>query len=148
MRELTIIRDAWHDPSAGAHEKIKLAAPRATLAKRRWRGTAENGREFGFDLVHALGPGTLFHAEGDVHYYLAQEPEELLEISLGSPEQSARVGWALGNLHFPVQVLGHAVRVSNDIAVRQFLEREHIAYAKIIDVFLPLAGEISRHHHD
>ena len=33
---------------------VILTADRATLAKRRWRGVAQDGREFGFDLDHVL----------------------------------------------------------------------------------------------
>ncbi len=127
---------------------VKLTAARATLAKRRWRGTAEDGREFGFDLVHALGPGVVFHVEGEAAYCLAQEAEAVLEIPIASPEDGAKIGWSLGNLHFPVQVVANSVRVPDDSAVRQFLDREQIVYAKISAVFLPVVAEASHHHHD
>ncbi len=149
MNELTIIHQAIHDHSPTAHRVVKLTASRSTLAKRRWRGTAEDGREFGFDLDHALAAGTHFHTDGDTRYFLAQEPEDILEIPVISLEQGARLGWSLGNLHFPVQVLAESVRVPNDSAVCQFLQREHIGFTTIKDIFLPLAGDNHhRHSHE
>jgi len=145
MSELTIIRQALHDHSLGTPRLVKLIASRATLAKRRWRGLAEDGREFGFDLDHALEAGAHFHTEGDTSYYVAQEAEEVLEIPVVSLEQGARLGWSLGNLHFPVQVLSDKLRVPNDSAIRQFLEREHHAFSLAREVFLPLAAAP---HHD
>ena len=148
MNDLTIIRSAAHHHShKGHHAHVRLLADRATLAKRRWRGVAEDGREFGFDLEGALGHGAHFLTDGAKHYLLEQRPEEVLEISVSTVEEAARVAWNLGNLHFGVQVLPEAVRVAPDPAVLQFLAREGIAFKKVNGVFLPLnAG--GHHHHD
>jgi urease accessory protein len=147
MGELTIIRAAMRDqPPHGNH--VRLPVTRATLAKRRWRGRAEDGREFGFDLDKTLAHGSHFFAEGATHYVLEQQPEKVLEIPVGTPEQAARVAWNLGNLHFPVQVLTEAVRVTEDPAVLQFLAREEISFQRVICTFLPLSSGAPSHHHN
>jgi len=134
-------------PSQENHPPVRLLAPRTTLAKRRWRGAAEDGREFGFDLEKALRHGTLFFSDGVNHYVVEQTPEEVLEIPVATLAESARVAWNLGNLHFPVQVLAQAVRVVEDPAVLQFLSREHLSYQRITSVFLPLSAGAHHHSH-
>src|SRR4051794_5023561 len=42
--------------------RIALRVDRLTLAKRRWRATAEDGAEFGFDLAAPMADGTPVHA--------------------------------------------------------------------------------------
>ena len=66
-------------------------------------------------------------------------------------EQAAQVAWNLGNLHFGVQVLAGAVRVTEDPAVLQLLSREGISFKRVSCVFLPLSAgahhDHSHHHH-
>ena len=147
MTDLTIIRNAAKDQEVpGARQVVLLRADRATLAKRRWRGIAEDGREFGFDLDHALSHGSRFFADGARQYILEQTPEEVLEIPFDTAEQAARIAWNLGNLHFGVQITASAIRVQQDPAVLQFLAREGIAFRKVNCLFLPLSA--AHHHHD
>ncbi len=147
MAELTLIQDNPHPHGVvGPHHHILLRVDRATLAKRRWRGVAEDGKEFGFDLDEPINHGAHFFNVGDNYYTIEQTPEDVLEIGVTSLEQAARVGWSLGNLHFGVQVLEGAVRVTEDPAVLQFLSRENIAYKKVKCVFLPLSAGAHHHH--
>jgi urease accessory protein len=147
MTDLIIIRGVEYDPSAqGPDERVRLPASRATLAKRRWRGVAEDGKEFGFDLEEALTNGEQFFFDGTTGYVLEQTPEEVLEIPVATLEQAARVAWSLGNLHFGVQILPDAVRVAEDPAVRQFLAREGIAFERVNRVFLPLSASPQHAH--
>jgi urease accessory protein len=150
MSDLTIIRAASHRPlHQSGHVHVRLTASRATLAKRRWRGVAEDGREFGFDLDAPLHHGDHFLIEGQAHYLIEQEREEVLEIPVNSIEQAARVAWSLGNLHFGVQVLPQSVRVTPDPAVQQMLAREQISFQRVSCVFLPLSAGAHHHHaHD
>ena len=62
--------------------RVLLSVERATLAKRRWRGTALDGQEFGFDLQHPLADGDVFHVGHAAVYSVQQEPEPLLQIAL------------------------------------------------------------------
>ncbi len=148
MSSLTIIQNHLHPHGVyGPHHHIDLRVDRATLAKRRWRGAAVDGREFGFDLAEPIHHGAHFFADGDNYYVIEQEPEEVLEISVTAPEETARVGWSLGNLHFPVQVIEGAVRVQDDPAVLQLLQRQGIAFTRVRCVFLPLTAGAQAHHH-
>jgi urease accessory protein len=148
MSGLTIIQGESHSHGDhGSHHHIELRADRATLAKRRWRGQATDGREFGFDLAEPIHHGAHFFADGDHHYVIEQEPEEVLQILVATTEQAARVGWSLGNLHFAVQVLDNAVRVQPDSAVLQLLQREGRTFTRVTCVFLPLSAGAHGHHH-
>jgi urease accessory protein len=150
MAELILIRQALHASAPnGNHAHIRLPAARTTLAKRRWRGVAENGKEFGFDLGDPLHHDDTFYAEGPTRYVIQQTPEEVLEIPVPSAEQAARVAWSLGNLHFAIEVLPEAVRVPEDSAVLQLLARERLAFRRVTCLFLPLATGAHHHHgHD
>ena len=119
----------------------RIAVERLTLAKRRWRGVAEDGQEFGFDLESPLADGaTVFHS-ATAAYVLAQKYEPVLEVALGTDSPTAaRLGWMIGNLHFQIEVAGEIVRVTDDPAVRQLFEREHIAFTACKRVFHPLSG--------
>ncbi len=147
MSKLTIIHNSPHSHGVhGHHAHVLLRVDRATLAKRRWRGVAEDGREFGFDLEEPINHGAHFFALGETSYVIEQTPEEVLEISVATLEQAARVAWSLGNLHFGVQVLEGAVRVTEDPAVLQLLTREGIAFERVRCIFQPLSS--GGHHHE
>jgi len=101
---------------------------------------AEDGREFGFDLEKPLTDGAaVFLAES--LYVIAQKYEPVLEVSLASDAPgAAKMGWMIGNLHFPLEVDGSVVRVADDPALRQLFEREHIVFVACKRVFHPLSG--------
>ena len=71
---MTVIRAAIKSTGAGA--PTPLLIDRLTLAKRRWRATASDGREFGFDLEEPLHDGEAFHEESGAIYLI---------LELGSP---------------------------------------------------------------
>lgn len=124
---------------------IRIPVDRLTLAKRRWRGAAEDGVEFGFDLVKPLGDGVAVLVGESGVYVIAQKYEPVLEVALGADAPTAaRLGWLIGNLHFPLEVAGTTVRVAEDSALRQLFEREKIPFVACKRVFHPLAGG---HHH-
>ena len=121
-----------------ANEQIRLVVERRLFLKRRWRGVAEDGTEFGFDLASRLKSGCVIHQTEQADYVVIQEPEAVYQIALRSPDQAALVGWKIGNLHFPVEITADAVRVTQDVAVRQLLERENWPYVEATVVFNPL----------
>ncbi len=120
---------------------IRISVDRITLAKRRWRGAAEDGSDFGFDLETPLADGAcVFQSERTI-FVIAQRYEPVLEVALGSDAPaSARLGWIIGNLHFPLEVAGAVVRVADDPALRQLFERERIPFIACKRVFHPLSG--------
>lgn len=124
---------------------IRISVERLTLAKRRWRGVAEDGADFGFDLETPLADGACVFQNESANYFIAQKYEAVLEVALGiDAPASARLGWIIGNLHFPLEVAGAIVRVADDSALRQLFEREHIPFVACKRVFHPLSGG---HHH-
>src|SRR5688572_15164414 len=108
---------------------VRIPVDRLTLAKRRWRGVAEDGKEFGFDLERPLNDGAQVFISDTSVYVIAQKYEPVLEVALGSDASAAaRLGWIIGNLHFSLEVVGSLVRVADDPALRQLFERESISF--------------------
>lgn len=131
-----------------AKPRIELRVDRITLAKRRWRSSAEDGREFGFDMEQPIGDGAIFFESESAVYAIAQQPEDLYEINPVDPPRAARIGWMIGNLHFPIAIENGAVLAPADPAVRQLLEREHIQFAQVRKIFHPLKVAGHHHHHE
>ncbi|MDB6152406.1 MAG: urease accessory protein UreE [Chthoniobacteraceae bacterium] len=137
---MLLIHDHLHDWNPEL-PLIRLAADRNTLAKRRWRGLAEDGTEFGFDLEHPLVDGDVYHVSETAVYSVRQTPEPVLEVSLGEhPAAAARLGWMIGNLHFQIAIENGVVLAIDDPAIRQLLTREHIEFKPAIRVFRALGG--------
>ena len=128
--------------------RIALRVDRLTLAKRRWRAAAEDGREFGFDLECPIKDGAAFFETEAGVYFIAQQVEDLLEISPIDAADAARTGWMIGNLHFPIAIENGAVLAPADPAVSQLLERERIRFALARKVFHPLKAAGGHHHHE
>jgi urease accessory protein len=118
--------------------QITLAAERRLFLKRRWRGNAEDGTEFGFDLEARLTDGcVIFHENGN-DYIVRQLEEPVYEIPFTSSDHAALVAWKTGNLHLPAQILPHAIRVLHDEAMAQLLERENWEFSEPVVLFTPM----------
>lgn len=145
---LTLIRHLpHHHPHEGA-ENVVLRADRHTLAKRRFRAKAADGREFGFDLDAPLEHGACFFVSEKICYLVEQQPEPVLEVPIATPEEAACLAWQIGNLHLGVEVLPAALRVADDPAAAQMLTRAGIAFQRHDAVFQPLHAAGGGHHHD
>ena len=138
---MDLIRAPLSQSQRGVLE-VLLPVDRHTLAKCRWRGVAEDGREFGFDLAEPIRDGVPFFYTDGTTYVVAQQPEPVLEVSLSTLSDSARLGWLIGNLHFSLEIGGHVIRVPEDSALRQMLVREQIEFSELSRVFHPF-----RHGH-
>jgi urease accessory protein len=148
MQTVDIIVSVGDDTPGGNEEIILLLADRVTLTKRRWRGVAQDGREFGFDLDHPLADGSVFHRESGKCYVISQAPESVLEIELGSDlRRVAVISWQIGNLHFPVQITDRVIRCADDPAVRLLLSREGVSWQTAMAVFRPIISLGYAHHH-
>ena len=144
-----IYRELNGDGSEGSHDLPAKAVrvDRRTLAKTRWRVEAEDGTEFGFDLARPLRHGAVVFRNEQARYVIEQRPEPLLCVAVADPTEAARLGWMIGNLHFPAQVRAGGIYVEADPAVRQMLQREEIAYEETEGVFQPLHAGGAHHHH-
>lgn len=122
---------------------VELRVERRTLAKRLWRGTADDGVEFGFELESPLRHGAVFHQTPAARYVIAQEPEPVLEIALDLPPSAvAGIGWAVGNLHLEFSSEPTRLLTPDEPAARQLFERIQIAYQPTTAVFR--AGRFAR----
>ena len=117
---------------------VVLAAERRQFLKRRWRGTAADGSEFGFDLEERLADGCVIHRHDGRDYIVRQLPETVFRIFHDSPSHAALVAWKTGNLHLPAQILDDALLVLHDDAMRRLLDREGWRYDEPLVVFTPL----------
>jgi urease accessory protein len=145
---LNIISSACEQSPGKDEEIVVLTADRTTLAKRRWRGVAQDGREFGFDVDQVLLDGTVFFREGGKCYVISQATEPVLEVELGRDTiRAAVLAWHIGNLHFPVEVTDLVIRCMDDPAIRQLLDREQVAWRATTAVFRPITSAAHAHHH-
>jgi len=140
---MQIVSHALTDFDSG-RPTVRIPVERLALAKRRWRGVAEDGAEFGFDLTAPLPDGAAIFQTETAVYVLAQKYEPVLEVRIAEfgvrSSDAPRLGWMIGNLHFQIEIAGDVVRVVDDPAVRQLFEREGIAFAACKRVFHPLSG--------
>lgn len=125
-------------PSPRDGKQVILAAERQKFLKRRWRGVAEDGTEFGFDLESRLLDGCVIYREGDVDYVVRQLKERVYEVPFLSSSHACLVAWKVGNLHLPAEVLEGSIRVLHDDAMAQLLEREGWEFSEPEVLFAPL----------
>lgn len=118
--------------------QIVLTAERRQFLKRRWRGIAEDGTEFGFDLETRLTDGCVIFQQAGCDCIVRQLPETVYEIQFKTAAQAALVGWKVGNLHLPAQILDHSILVLHDEAMTQLLEREGWSYNEPEVIFTPM----------
>ncbi len=117
---------------------IELAVDRRKFLKRRWRATAPDGTDFGFDLENRLTDGCVIFQNGENDYTVRQLPETVYEIPFPDSAQGALIGWKVGNLHLPAQVMEKSLRVLHDDAMKQLLERENWQFTEPEVLFAPM----------
>lgn len=118
--------------------EIALSVDRLTLAKRIWRGVADDGTEFGFNLDAPLKHGEAFFQTGQARYVVRQRPESVVEISLDlAPSAAAGIGWAVGNLHLELSSEPTRLLAPDEPAVRQLLDRLTVPYRATTAIFRP-----------
>ncbi len=134
---LQLIRAPLVQPNSGL-PVIEVRVDRLRLAKRLWRGVANDGREFGFELDAPLKhEQTIWETEGN-RYVIVQEPESVLEIALAiTPSAAAGIGWAIGNLHLELSAEPTRLLTPDDSATRQLLDRLAVPFVATSAVFRP-----------
>ena len=121
-----------------ASEQTALHVERRLFLKRRWRGVAEDGTEFGFDLDSRLAHGAVIHRSDKADYIVLQQPESVYELHPADAAEAALIGWKIGNLHLGIQVIDGRIRAVRDPAVLQLCEREGWPLQEVEVVFNPL----------
>ena len=99
--------------------QVQLVAERRQFLKRRWRGIAQDGTEFGFDLETRLTDGCVICHRDGFDYLVRQLPEMVYRVAFKNPAHAADVAWKTGNLHLPAQILDEAILVLHDEAMAQ-----------------------------
>jgi urease accessory protein len=118
--------------------EIALRADRFTLAKRLWRGTADDGTEFGFELAAPLKHGDTVFQTATARYVVRQAEEPVVEISLDvAPSAAAGIAWAIGNLHLELSAEPARLLAADEPAVRQLLDRLKVPYRQTTAIFRP-----------
>lgn len=118
--------------------EIILRVDRLTLAKRLWRGTAEDGTDFGFELTAPLKPGDTFFQSATARYVVHQHPESVVEVSLDlAPSAAAGIGWAVGNLHLELQSEPTRLLAPDEPTVRQLFARLRVPFQPTTAIFRP-----------
>lgn len=128
-------------------KKVPISVDRHKLARRRWRGVAADGMDFGFDVTEALSHGDCIYKTDTIAYVIEQAAEACLLIALADAKGAAWIGWMVGNLHFKAAFSDEGMLVQDDLAVRQMLEREHIQYQEVQRVFQPCKQGGHSHDH-
>jgi urease accessory protein len=147
---MNLVRSALNSPQAGLPE-VAIRADREKLGKRLWRGAADDGTDFGFELEAPLSHGDVVWTAAQANYVIRQQSEPVLEIPLDvSPEAAAVIGWAVGNLHFAIEAQSTRLLAPDDPGLRQSLDRLGVHYHEIVEVFQPhrLAVKLVGHGHD
>lgn len=133
--------------SSKALEEVPIYADRHQLAKRRWRGVAEDGMEIGFELEEPLRHGACVLEERGKRYIIAQLPETVLEFAVpADPAEALRIGWLLGNGHVPIQLREGYVRTPQDLVVKATLEAQGMRVVEREAVFEPERAAVSHFH--
>ena len=118
--------------------EVTVRADRITLAKRLWRGSADDGAEFGFELTAPLRHGDTVFETTTTRYVVCQAEEPVVEISLDiAPSAAAGIGWAIGNLHLELASEPTRLIAADEPAVRQLLERLKVPYRQTTAIFRP-----------
>ena len=118
--------------------EVALRVERSTIVKRLWRGLAEDGTEFGFELSAPLKNGEVFYQSSTTRYVIHQQPEPVIEVSLDvTPSAAAGIGWAGGNLHLELSAEPTRLLAPDEPAVRQLLDRLKVPFTSTTAIFRP-----------
>lgn len=130
-----------HKPVSDPDEsllRIALCVDRVTLVKRLWRGVADDGAEFGFELAGPLKHGETIYQTASVRYVVEQQPEPVIEIFLDlAPSAAAGIGWAVGNLHLELSAEPTRLLTPDEPAIRQLLGRLGVSFTATTAIFRP-----------
>ena len=134
---MQLIRATISEPDPILPE-VAVLVDRMKLAKRLWRGVAEDGTEFGCELAAPLRDGDTIWQTSFARYVIRQPAEAVVEISLDvAPSAAAGIGWAIGNLHLELSAEANRLLALDEPAVRQLLDRLKVPYKLTTAIFRP-----------
>ena len=114
-----------------------------TWEQRRWmrgRFTTERGREIGVALPTGMQiePGQIMWIGPEWYLTVGAATEPLLTIHTSDREEAIRIAFEVGNLHFPLAVVGENLLVPDDSAMTQLLGRMGVRWEKCSLAFQPI----------
>jgi urease accessory protein len=131
----------------GELDLVVVEVDRHSLQKCRWRKSAADGTDFAFSLREPLADGACVLETDSKRYRVCQLPEAVLIIPLpGDPLEVARLAWAIGNLHQPIEARDAGLLVGDDPSVRRLLGAMGIGFESGVEVFRPPVGASANHH--
>ena len=127
---------------------IKVKINRHSLQKKHWRVTAEDGEDIAVELDTPCNHGDVVYESNGKKYIIDQLPEAVILVDIPHDiEQSAFLGWFLGNQHLPIEIKEKTIRIADEKTVRQLLDRNHIHFHTQETVFSPNPHSKGAHHH-
>lgn len=132
---------------AGGTDSV-LLAPRERQVQRGELITRQ-GLRLALDLPEPvlLRMGDALELDDGRRIEVVAEPEPLLEVRAADLVALARIAWALGDRHVPVQVLPNRLRLRPDSALERMLVRLGARIAPIEAPFDPEGGAYAAHVH-
>lgn len=122
--------------------------------RRRIALTSDGGLAFTLDLPKAQllrhGDGLVLD-NGDIIAVRAA-PEALMEVRGADAEHLLKLAWQIGNRHLAAQITQEAIRLRQDLVIREMLEGLGATVTLVTAPFDPEGGAYgdahSHHHHD
>lgn len=149
MRRAIKHHPCGHWPAGDAAAAITLAWD--DRHRRRILLTDDSGAEFLLDLPQAtlLAHGDGLELDGGGWIAVQAAEEEVAEVYPATPEALARIAWAVGNRHMPVQILpGGGLRLPWDHVLAHMIEHMGAKVAKRRAAFQPDGGAYAGHGHE
>ena len=155
MRRATGVCGRGNWPPETAVDTVTLAY--LDRHRRRIRLVADSGETFLLDLPRAqhLADGDgLELAEGG-YIAVRAAPERVLEIAADDAVGLLRIAWHLGNRHLPLQVVGEALRIRDDLVIAEMvaglggrLTRLEAPFDPETGAYTASGGTHEHHHHE
>jgi urease accessory protein len=118
--------------------EVAICTDRRTLSQTAWRGKADDGAEFSFELVAPLRHGEAVFQSPTARYVIRQQAEPVLAIALDIPPSAAAgIGWAIGNMHLELSAEPNRLLAPDEPIMRQLLGRLRIPFEPTSAVVRP-----------
>jgi len=149
MRNASTHRSAGHWPNEKAAGTLTLDFD--ARHRRRIRLTTDQGEDILLDL-----PKTVAMADGDglqlddgTWLAITAASESLVEVRHKDRHQLMRLGWHLGNRHFPTEIRQNALRIRPDHVMEEMLQGFGAELIRVRAAFQPEGGAYGgTHSHD
>ncbi len=146
MKRAVAVRPANQWDAAAAIDRVTLDS--SERHRRRIVLTGERGLAFLLDLAHAtvLRDGDGLVLEDGAMISVVGKPEPLIEITVRTRRELARLCWHIGNRHTDVQIVGDRLRIRRDHVLESMIASLGAKLMPIEAVFDPEPGAYADGH--